>query len=238
MEATSRSLQEALERHRNQGVNPIELTAETIPRLEEYCRLLWTWNEKMNLTRHLDFDTFVARDLVDTVQLSQLLLEGEEVLDFGSGGGVPGITLALIRPDLDMSLSESVVKKSKALESMVADLALPIRVFPERAEKVLEDFRFDALTARAVGPLWKICTWFAPHWLSIGRLLAIKGPNWPQERGEARHRGLMHNVMLRCVSRYPMSGTDSESVILQLWQKGQTPAGPPLSENDLPDAAS
>lgn len=203
----------------------IELDGSKVEHLDEYCRLLWDWNERLNLTRHLDYDTFVARDLADTMQLSRLLGEGEEILDVGSGGGVPGIPLAILRPDLEIALSDSVVKKAKVLKSMVESLQLPVAVHAERAEKVLSDLRFDTLTARAVGPLWKICTWFQDHWHGIGQLLAIKGPRWVEERGEARHRGLLANVELRSVASYPLAGTESESVILKLWQKGRDEPG-------------
>jgi 16S rRNA (guanine527-N7)-methyltransferase len=76
--------------------------------------------------------------------------------------------------------------------------------------------RFDTLVARAVGPLWKMCKWFRPHWHSIGCLLATKGPNWTLERSEARAKGLLDRVELRSVASYPMPGTHSESVILRL----------------------
>ena len=141
------------------------------------------------------------------------------MLDVGTGGGVPGIPLAIIRPDLNMSLCESVAKKTTALDDMIQQLELPVRLFQGRAEHVLEQFEFDVLVARAVGPLWKIGTWLAPHWSKIGRLLAIKGPKWVEERGEARHRGTLRGVELRCAARYPMPGTDSESVVLKLWAK-------------------
>jgi len=207
------------------AVHEIEIESSCIAPLEAYCKLLWDWNEKINLTRHVSYDAFVARDLVDSIQLANLLAEGEEVLDFGSGGGVPGIPLAILRPDLDVTLCESVGKKAKVLESMAKELDLSMGVYNERAEKLLDDFRYDVLTARAVGPLWKICTWFQPHWHSIGRLLAIKGPRWPDERGEARHRGVLHGVEMRCVAKYPMWGTESESVILKLWQAGRPELG-------------
>ena len=84
---------------------------------------------------------------------------------------------------------------------------------------MLGDFRYHAVVARAVGPLWKMLKWFEPHWLYIGRLLVIKGPQWPAERGEARHRGYMGKLNLRCVASYPLSGTESESVILKIWPK-------------------
>jgi 16S rRNA (guanine527-N7)-methyltransferase len=197
----------------------IELPRQQVRQLEEFCRALWSWNEKLNLTRHTDFTTFAKRDVVDALELSKLLKAGESVLDVGSGGGVPGVLLGILRPDVDLSLSESVQKKAKALAAIVDHLQLPLAVHTARAEVVVEDLRFDTLVARAVGPLWKICQWFAPHWASIGRILLIKGPRWVEERHEARERGLLRALELRRVASYPMAESESESVILQLWPK-------------------
>jgi 16S rRNA (guanine527-N7)-methyltransferase len=198
----------------------LQLPAEQVARLDSYCRLLWEWNEKMNLTRHTDYEKFAGRDVMDSWQLAALLQAGEEVLDVGTGGGVPGVVLAILRPDLRVSLSESVGKKAKAVEAMVRELDLSVPVYPRRAEKVLEEFRYHALVVRAVGPLWKMLRWFEPHWASIGRLLVVKGPAWPDERNEARHRGMLNKLELRRAASYPMPGTNSESVILKIWPKG------------------
>lgn len=184
--------------------------------LDQYCRRLWDWNTKLNLTRHTDYAKFVSRDLVDSLEISRLLEPGQSVLDVGTGGGVPGIVLAIVRADLRISLCESVGKKAHAVEDIVRRLGLTIPVHHERAEKVVPQIRFDVLVARAVGPLWKICKWFQPHWSEFGCLLAVKGPRWVEERGEARHRGLLHSIELRKAASYPMPGTDSESVILRL----------------------
>ncbi len=206
------TLQQALQRHQ------ITLPQDQITKLDDYCRLLWERNELINLTRHTNYDTFVARDILDTVELAKLLEPGEEVLDVGTGGGVPGIPLSIIRPDLQVSLCESVGKKANIVDGIVVELGLPVPFYNARAEDVLEDFRFDTLVARAVGPLWKMCHWFKPHWHLFSHLLAIKGPRWPEERQEARERGLMNGLQLRRVSSYPMPGTDSESVILKIWR--------------------
>ena len=212
-ESHAESLAAALARH------ALELPEPQVALLEQYCQRLWDWNTKLNLTRHTDYDKFVSRDLVDSLEISRLLEPGQSVLDVGTGGGVPGIVLAILRTDLQIALCESVGKKVHAVEDIIRGLGLTIPMHHERAENVVPQIRFDVLVARAVGPLWKICKWFQPHWSEFGCLLAVKGPRWVEERGEARHRGLLHAIELRIAAKYPMPGTNSESVILSLRRK-------------------
>ena len=143
------------------------MSDETLGTLAEYLDLLWTWNEKLNLTRHNTVEKFVTLDLIDVLELSKLIPSDAEVLDMGTGGGVPGIPLAILRPDLEVSLCESVGKKAKAVDDIVSQLGLPIPVHASRVEDVLEDCRYDYVVARAVGSLWKIYTWLKPHWPMI-----------------------------------------------------------------------
>lgn len=213
MNPPEENLSAALVRHE------IELPADQVALLEQYCRLLWDWNEKINLTRHTDFEKFVARDLFDSLTLAKFLAPGERVLDVGSGGGTPGIVLAIVRGDLHIALSESVGKKARVLDDIVERLHLATPVFHARAEEVLAQERFDTLVIRAVAPLKKLLEWFRPHWDAFGRLLILKGPSWVEERGEARHFGLMHDLALRKLASYPLPGTDSESVVLQISPK-------------------
>jgi 16S rRNA (guanine527-N7)-methyltransferase len=194
----------------------IELPPAQTALLSQYCQLLWDWNAKLNLTRHTDYEKFVARDLVDSLAISQFLAPEEKVLDVGSGGGVPGIVLAIVRNDLKISLCESIGKKSRVLEDITERLGLKTPVFHARAEDVLAEQRFDTLVVRAVARLKKLLEWFRPHWSSFDRLLVLKGPSWVGERGEARHYGLLHDLALRKLTSYPLPGTDSESVLLQI----------------------
>ncbi len=131
------------------AAHQIAATAEQVELLDRYRRRLWLWNERMNLTRHTTLEKFVGRDVVDSYELSKLLEERARVLDVGTGGGVPGVVVSILRPDLSVSLCESTQKKARAVEAMVAELELPVRVFPNRAEEVLEITTFDALVARA-----------------------------------------------------------------------------------------
>jgi 16S rRNA (guanine527-N7)-methyltransferase len=207
------SLPVALARH------GLELPPSQVEQLDKYSHLLWDWNTKLNLTRHTDYEKFVGRDLVDTLQLAAHLRQEEEVLDVGTGGGVPGVVLAIIRPDLKVSLCDSVSKKARAVEAIVKELGLEVPVFPFRAEELLEDARYDALVIRAVGPLWKLLLGFKPHWHSFRRMLVIKGPKWPAELTEVRRRGLMHSLQLKTAAEYPLPGAEGKSVVLKIWPK-------------------
>lgn len=203
----------------------IALPADQIAALEKYAQRLWDWNEKLNLTRHTTWDKFVARDVIDSLELAKLLGPNERVLDVGTGGGVPGAVIAILRPDVKVTLCDSVAKKAKAAEAIVREAKVPAKVIHARAESIVEVERFDTLLIRAVAPLAKLLKWFKPHWDNIGRLLVIKGPGWIEERGEARHVGLFHGLELRKKALYPLAGTESESVILEI--ASQTPSPQP-----------
>jgi 16S rRNA (guanine527-N7)-methyltransferase len=194
----------------------IELAPDRVERLDRYRQLLWSWNERMNLTRHTTLEKFVHRDVFDSYQLAKLLNQKERVLDVGTGGGVPGVILAILRPDLKISLSESTQKKARAVESMVGELGLNIPVYATRAEEVLEVSTFATLIARALAPLPKVLTFLAPHWDSFDELLLIKGPSWVEERASARHEGLMRGLELRKAATYQTPQTGAESVILKI----------------------
>ena len=197
----------------------IELPSDQIAALDRYAARLWDWNTRLNLTRHTNYEKFVSRDLIDSLQLSQVLEPNERVLDVGTGGGVPGAVIAILRPDLRVSLCESVAKKANAVQSIVNEAGVNAKVFHARAETLVEKQRFDSLLIRAVAPLAKLLGWFKPHWENIGRLLVIKGPQWVEERGEARHLGSLKNLNLRKRAAYPMVGTDAESVVLEITRR-------------------
>ena len=197
----------------------IQADDDQIEKLDLYRRLLWTWNERMNLTRHTTLEKFVGRDVVDSYELSKLLERGERVLDVGTGGGVPGIVIAILRPDLVVNLCDSTQKKARAVEAMVADMGLPVRVYPSRAEEVLEITTFDTLVARALAPLAKVLGWLQPRWDAFDRLLLIKGRAWVDERSEARQLGLMRGLKLRKAATYQSPGNGAESVVLSV-QRG------------------
>ncbi|MDR0870655.1 MAG: class I SAM-dependent methyltransferase, partial [Planctomycetaceae bacterium] len=102
----------------------LSFSASKVRRLQQYAELLWEKNTHLNLTRHTDYDKFVSRDIVDTLALEEFLRRGERVLDVGTGGGVPGVVLAILRPDLQIELCDSTGKKAAAVGEMLQELRL------------------------------------------------------------------------------------------------------------------
>lgn len=199
--------------------NNLDIDDVFVSQLCDYCRVLWKWNAKINLTRHTTVSAFAGRDLLDTLKLGQHLPEHATVLDVGSGGGVPGIPLSILRPDLSISLAESVGKKAKSLKAIVKSLELPVEVLARRAEDVLQTSSYDFLTVRAVAGLRKLLFWFQQQSGQFEQMLLIKGPNWTTERDEAAEAGLMDGVTLKVLDQYRPPGHDSDSVVLALqWE--------------------
>ena len=199
----------------------IDVPPESFPGLAAYAASLWSWNERLNLTRHTDVEKFVSRDIGDAVALLPHLARGERVLDVGTGGGVPGVLLAIMRPDLRVELCESVGKRAAAVAAIVAEIGLDLPMHAAAAQTLLPARasgagRFDTLVVRAVAPLEKLLGWFEPLRDAFGRLLVIKGPRWEEEQAAARVRGLGRKVALRRVASWPLRGTDNESVLLEI----------------------
>ncbi len=214
------TLQQALQEY------GLSLTPRQQTQLTRYCESLWDWNERVSLTRHTTWDAFVRRDLHDSMHLARWLQKSEHVLDAGSGGGVPGIVLAIVRDDLHVSLAESTQKKAAALRDMVARAGLNVRVFAERAEQVTAGQNFHTVTARAVAPLAKLLSWFHPTCSGWRRLLLIKGPQWKQERQAAEAAGVLQGLHVDVLDTYTTRGHDGESVILQVRASSGHRSGP------------
>lgn len=154
--------------------------------LERFLDLLLAANERMNLTRIVDRDEARVQHVGDALTLLPYLPPGAHRLaDVGSGGGVPGIPLAIIRPDVSVTLIESIGKKAAFLEEAVRELGLSnVTVWRGRAEAWAGE-RFDVVTCRAVAAMAKLLEWCRPLVAPGGKLLAMKGPKLPEELTEA-----------------------------------------------------
>jgi 16S rRNA (guanine527-N7)-methyltransferase len=199
----------------------VEVPAGSKPRLVAYAASLWSWNERLNLTRHTDAETFVARDVGDAAAIAPHLAAGERVLDVGTGGGVPGVILAILRPDLRVELCDSVGKKARAVAEIVKAAGIEVPVHAGAAQQLVAArasgaTRFDTLVVRAVAPLGKLLGWFEPIAAAYGRMLVVKGPRWEEEKASARLEGRGKKVTIRRIASWRTAGRDHDSVLLEV----------------------
>lgn len=125
------------------------------------------------------------RHILNSVAIADLIPEGSSVVDVGSGAGLPGIPLAILRPDLSVTLLEPLLRRVTFLDEALADLELDgsVMVVRERAED--HAIRYDVVVARALAPLPRLLTWCTPLLASSGVLLAMKGASAQQEVNDA-----------------------------------------------------
>jgi 16S rRNA (guanine527-N7)-methyltransferase len=163
-----------------EGLVRLGLEATLDAPLLSYLALLQKWNAAYNLTAIREPEQMLGLHLLDSLSILPQV-EGERLVDIGSGAGLPGIPLAIARPQLAVSLVEPVGKKARFLREVVRQLKLGnVRVFDCRAEQVDEPAAYDCLSARALGSLAQLIA-FGGHLLRPGgRLLAMKG-QWPAE---------------------------------------------------------
>ncbi|MDF3049651.1 MAG: Ribosomal small subunit methyltransferase [Pseudonocardia sp.] len=124
------------------------------------------------------------RHLLNCAVVAELVPDGARLVDVGSGAGLPGIPLALARPDLEVVLVEPLARRVDWLREVVEDLGLPVRVDRGRAEDADVRRRWegaDVVTARAVAPLARLVGWGLPLLRPAGSLLALKGASAPDE---------------------------------------------------------
>lgn len=163
------------------------LADDQLHRIEQYIDLLLAANQRMNLTRITDRDAAGVQHIGDALTLLPHLPSGAHTLaDLGSGGGVPGIALAIARPDVRVTLIESVGKKAAFLIGAMVELRLRnVRVWHGRAE-AWRGACVDIVTCRAVARLGKLIEWCDPLVKQPGgALLAMKGPKLDAERAGA-----------------------------------------------------
>ncbi len=139
------------------------------------------------------------RHIPESIRFAERLPRDARIVDIGSGGGLPGLVIAIVRRDVDMHLVESTGKKAAFLEATAAVLGLNVTVHHARAEDVAKGSlrnSFDAVTARAVAPLARLIDLTVPLLKPGGSLFAIKGSRWGEELADAEARIAQHGLEL------------------------------------------
>lgn len=172
-----------------------EVFGDRLETAERYAAILAGAGVEWGLIGPREVDRLWDRHILNSSALGELLAPGERIADIGSGAGLPGIPLALARPDVHVTLIEPLLRRSDFLRETIAELGIGVAVVRGRAEDavVRETVgELDAVTSRAVASLDKLTRWSMPLLRVEGRMLALKG-----ERAEAEideHRRVMASL--------------------------------------------
>ena len=161
-----------------------DVSRETFERLEAYVALIEKWNPKINLVSKSSLPEIWDRHIWDSAQIFDIAVEGSVWADFGSGGGLPGIVLAIfakeLRPDMQFYLVESDQRKCAFLRNVVREIGLNVKIHAERIE-VLDPIGASVISARALTDLNGLLEFVERHSAKNGVAILPKGETWEKE---------------------------------------------------------
>lgn len=167
----------------------LELDSLALSRLEKYAEILVEWNEKINLTAITDPEGIAAKHFLDCLMIFKYadIENGASVIDIGTGAGFPGIVMKIARPDIKLTLMDSLQKRINFLETLCAELELPVTAVHSRAEDAPSGMReaYDVAVARAVANMRVLSEYCIPYVKPNGRFIAMKGASAETEALEA-----------------------------------------------------
>jgi len=169
----------------DQGIKDMTLavTPEQQTKLMGYLALMNKWNGVYNLTSLRDPHQMVTHHLLDSLAAVPAFAAARNVLDVGAGGGLPGIVLAIVRPDMKVSMIDTVHKKTAFLNQVKAELKLTnVSVHTMKVQELVVEDKFDVITSRAFADLSDFVNWSGHLLAEGGKFIALKGVAPSEER--------------------------------------------------------
>lgn len=217
----------------------IPLSRDMIGQFSRYADLLVQWNLKINLTAITAPDEIVVKHFIDSLiplTLLPSLQEGAKVVDIGTGAGFPGIPWKIARPDLDLTLLDSLNKRIGFLNEVLSSLSLGGKAVHMRAEdggrKQEYRERFDLATARAVASLGVLAEYCLPYVKAGGYFAALKGGEVEEELEQAKYAIRLLGGKCRKVFSYSLPDGSGRSLVL-IQKISQTSTKYPRSSSQM-----
>ena len=171
----------------------VRLTADQLKQFDTYYQLLVEWNQRINLTAITDPEGVAVKHFADSLSFFNYctIPEGGAVIDIGTGAGFPGIVLKIVRPDIQLTLLDSLKKRFLFLEDLLNQLGLEATFLQGRAEAYGQNLNYresyDVAVSRAVAQLNTLSEYCLPFVRLSGRFVAFKGGNSDEEICSAKH---------------------------------------------------
>jgi 16S rRNA (guanine527-N7)-methyltransferase len=189
----------------------LDVSRETLERLEAFHDLLVKWNTRINLISKRSLSEIWDRHIWDSAQIIKHVNQPKNWVDLGTGGGFPGIVVAILLKDAGLDnvcLMESDQRKAAFLRETIRHLALPARVVTKRIEQALPQ-NGEVVSARALAELPLLLGYVHRHLAPSGKALLMKGAAWEKEVEQAQESWSFNLVAHK-------SSTDPSAAILEL----------------------
>lgn len=173
--------------------NSIKITEKQLSQFETYASLLKEWNEKMNLTAITDDEGIAVKHFIDSISVLKCvdLKRDSSLIDIGTGAGFPGVPIKIMRPDIELTLLDSLNKRLIFLEEVCSKIGIDADILHARAEEFGQnpDYRekFDYSVSRAVANLPSLCEYCIPYIKVGGMFISMKGPDGDSEIEAAKN---------------------------------------------------
>lgn len=170
----------------------IEFNDKQLNQFYEYMNLLLEWNEKINLTAIIEPEEIILKHFIDSLTINKYIGENKKLADVGTGAGFPGIPLKIYRPDLKVTLVDSLNKRINFLNEVISKLDLKdINTVHSRIEDFGKDKKyrenFDYVTARAVSNLTTLSEYLIPISKVNGKCICMKGNDIDEEVNNSKN---------------------------------------------------
>jgi 16S rRNA (guanine527-N7)-methyltransferase len=185
----------------------LELDALTLKQLVQYGILLEEWNHKINLISRKEDAPVIVKHIFHSllIALFHPFSKGEKVLDLGTGGGLPGIPLAICFPDTQFLLVDATGKKIAACQAMIKELGLKNAIAMHTRVEELKGVVFDTVLSRQVAPLEQLCAYAGALLKPRGILICLKGGSLDKEITKALDSRKDHHGFPKKVELHPIS---------------------------------
>lgn len=198
----------------------LEISEQMVEMFEKYADLLIEWNKKMNLTAITEPREIAVKHFWDSLlTLDAVEIPNEAaVIDVGTGAGFPGVPIKIVRPDVDLTLLDSLNKRIKFLEALKDDLKIDVKLIHDRAEEAAqkENLRecFDVAVSRAVAPL-NVLLEYCMTFVKVGGVfVALKGKNAQSELDLAQNAIKVLNAEIFTQKSFSLVTTNDRNIIV------------------------
>lgn len=208
----------------------LQLTEEQVGAFNSYFEMLVEWNEKINLTAITDPQEVAVKHMIDSLSCydQAVFTNGARIIDVGTGAGFPGLPLKIFRPDLKLTLFDSLNKRILFLKAVADQLGITdIQFVHSRAEdggksKQLRE-QYDIAVSRAVARLNVLCEWCLPFVAVGGFFIALKGYRYSEEINEAKGALELLGGEIVKVEKIKLPGLDDIRAVIYIKKVKKTP---------------